>query len=1184
MAANANAEYKLFKYYEGLCSSSDFPKEIAKVLSLGVKSKAVKDLDGNTIEDPFVLRTKNWDIVYPAPDAAFELKDGETPTASAFQDKILNQVSKISDTVILKTRTTERPLTEEEKDYLTVDETANSPYLEMYLEIFKPTYIANPEEYPLDCERSGIVPKVITKELYEEKFKTRRAREFDLYSKLTQAPRDDESLGTVQNLTYDEVDTYVMSIQNICNDPGFAPPQGEQNSTRKEINAADLAKIRKEDVSLYNFILKNLNGGEGIEPKDYTLLEKLIFDISIQSEEVAADGDSQVLYQIMMTATTRLTYFEISANQNFVLPDGHVALEPITPELYLNGVYTPIDTELYTSTTSSVKFIEPFTFESAHDGLLVVRYETAKKEDKLITKRETLLNNHYVLMRLFDNINEECDGPAENVYNSAGDVIQTNSHVSPWSKLSWYQDFEEVMIDQLDEDVSINAISDGTVFVPLETPGLNEDTKIRYWINTNNDRFGLIVMGNPSLDYSRDRHLISACYCGRIDSFENSINDTAGNFALFTSSSTEPCNTTLKTEKSVAEMPDFVLTQEDIDNGSYAGADFDNFVEFILPECITPSNGTDEYWIQLPENTYYSREKWPKYFFADDSTGNIVPITPLTQAYQREFFMEDGKSSLLKLTVEHGDDSGSTGHVFPAGQCKLYVACNYYTEKYAITSGVTRDVFGNVVDVAKEDSYGHNTSDGVTSIMMYHTRSKAYYQKHHMLFATTEEYMSKVMYGKSSYTGEYYADRIKVTHGNDGPRGTLSDLLVIDSASLYALDELVINKDFEKDPDELEETFVYFPISAPYSPLSDSPNSTYGLAIKKQEIEPTYEDEIKILKIAVEQIKTITENSWCPTESNIFPLEATDNGCTVYWKVIDDTAYAIQKNAAGNEVKVPSEYVPVKLAVVNTSAYKGDMSNVIVPSASTILEKGDTVADETYSYLKISGFTANEGEEIMYGIADEPITEFGTGAQIKAVMYDGAIDSGSERWEYNIDGVPFTAVIGEELPSTDVQLIDAAPDKYLVLYSVKVENAATPADASAQADGTNEKHIITKFDCVPLTISSAPKNELLQYPCSINAYIEGGRGSIATTNAPDKEAGDVINMNINYGSTFELVMLPYNENGAGYQVSKVVAEVDGTETEYTEFTEANFGGKPGKSLTIENVKSDVKLKVQFVTA
>lgn len=1172
MAANTNAEYKMFKYYEGLCSSSDFPKEIAKVLALGVKSKAVKDLDGNIIEAPFTLRTKNWDIVYPAPDSAFEVKEGVTPTSAEYEAKINNQVSKISDTVILKTKTTERPLTEEERDDLTVDETANSPFLEMYLEIYKPTYIANPEEYPLDCERQGIIPKVITKELHEENRRTTRHIEEALYQKLTPVSREDESLGSVNGLTYDEVDKYVMSIQNICNDPGFAPPQGEQNSTKKTINAADLAKIRKEDASLYNFILKNLNGGEGIEPKDYTLLESLDFDISIQSAVMTANNDEQVLYQIMMTAKTRLTYYEVSKGQSFKL-DKKPIDKPI-PELYLNGVYTPISIDLYDNTSgTNISFKEPFVFEKAHDGVLVVRYEYKKDdkeiENKLITERETLLNNHYVLMRLFDHINEDNDGPAENVYNSAGDIIQTNSHISPWSKLSWYHDFEEVMIDQLDEDVSINTISDGTVFVPLETPGLNEDTKIRYWINTNNDRFSLIVMGNPSLDYTRDRHIISGCYCGRIDSFENSINDTAGNFALFTSSSTEPCSTTLKTEKEVSEMPNFLMSEEDIKEGSYTGQAFDDFVSWILPECITESNGTRVYWIQLPENTYYSREKWPKYFFANDSTGNIVPITPLTQAYEREFYMEDGKSSLLKITVEEGHD-------FPVGQCKLYVACNYYTEKFAITSGVTRDVFGNVIDVAKEDSYGRNTSDGVTSIMMYHTRSKAYYQKHHMLFATTEEYMSKVMYGKSSYTGEYYADRIKVTHGNDGPRGILSDLLVIDSASLYALDELVINKDFEKDPDELEETFVFFPISAPYSPLSDSPNSTYGLAIKKQEIEPKYEDELKILNIAIQQIKTITENSWCPTETNIFPLEGTDNGCSIYWKVIDNTAYTMKKNDAGKLVKVPSEYVPVKLAVVNTSAYKGDEQNPMFPTGTAIIAQGTKVANETYSYLKVSGFTANPEEQIMYGISDTPIESFGDGAQIKAVMYDGAIDSGSERWEYSIDGVPLTAVIGEALPTTEMQLIDATPDKYLVLYSVKSESTVKDGE-------TVEKCTITKFDCTPLKKNGAPKNELLQYPCSINAYIESGLGEIATTNAPEKAAGAVINMSIDYNTSFELVMLPQDKEDVSYTPYKVVVEIDGVETEYTSFTETSFGGKPGKALSLPSIKSDVKLKVQFIT-
>ena len=51
MASNANDEYKVFKYYEGMCSSSDFPKEIAKILALGVKSKPVKDIDIDKYKD-----------------------------------------------------------------------------------------------------------------------------------------------------------------------------------------------------------------------------------------------------------------------------------------------------------------------------------------------------------------------------------------------------------------------------------------------------------------------------------------------------------------------------------------------------------------------------------------------------------------------------------------------------------------------------------------------------------------------------------------------------------------------------------------------------------------------------------------------------------------------------------------------------------------------------------------------------------------------------------------------------------------------------------------------------------------------------------------------------------------------------------------------------------------------------
>ena len=98
--------------------------------------------------------------------------------------------------------------------------------------------------------------------------------------------------------------------------------------------------------------------------------------------------------------------------------------------------------------------------------------------------------------------------------------------------MSWYQDFEEIMMDHIDEDVSVTSVTDGTLLVPLETAGLTSDTRISYWINTNNNRFSLVVMGNPALDYERDRHLISSCYIGRIDSFENSINDVSGNFIV----------------------------------------------------------------------------------------------------------------------------------------------------------------------------------------------------------------------------------------------------------------------------------------------------------------------------------------------------------------------------------------------------------------------------------------------------------------------------------------------------------------------------------------------------------------------------------------------------------------------------------------------------------------------------
>ena len=640
------------------------------------------------------------------------------------------------------------------------------------------------------------------------------------------------------------------------------------------------------------------------------------------------------------------------------------------------------------------------------------------------------------------------------------------------------------------------------------------------------------------MDYQRDRHLVSACYCGRIDSFENSINDTAGNFALFTSSSTEPCNTTLKTEQMMHDMQNYHLSQQEVITSSYDPAALERFTA----NCPWSSScGLGQtFYIQLTDKNYFNRKEWPRYVILD---GNGVPVTPLVSAYKRNFVMSNGKSDLLELTIDpshvHFDDSYT-----------IYVSFAYYQEKFVITSGVSRDVFGNVVDVDKVKDYGLNTSDGITSISMFHTRSKAYYQKHHMLFATTEEYMSKVMYGKSSYTGEYYADRIKVTHGNDGPRGTLSDLLVIDSSSLYSLDELVINKDFEKDPDQYEETFVYFPITAPYSPLSDSPNSRYGLAIKKEEIEPVYADEEKILQIASNELGTLAA-SWWPVDSNIYPRDTTSNGCAVYWSVVPNTSWS------GHEGNL-SSYCPVSLAVLNTSEYRGDLTAPLAPAAGVSLGQGSKKANSTLSYVTIDNFVVDDPstQTIMYGIASEPVTSIGSDAQIHVVMNDNC-DQRPESFEYNINGVPFGGEIGSALPSGDIALIDAAPDKYLVLYAVDTKTEAN-------------KYSIKQFACVPLAEvdTSHTKNWLLQYPCAINVLTEGGKGGY-TVNGKKVQ---YLNTVVDYNSTFEIGVVAE----AGYTFAKADI-VDGDTEELIEtITELN-GGR----IVVSNVEQDVKIRVSF---
>lgn len=1156
----ASDNVKMFRYYEGLCSSDDFPKELAKVLSLGVQSDATTDSDGVIISEPVPLKDKNWDIVYPAPDTAYDVDVSEM-SPNMYKAKILNQVSKITDTVILKTRTTEK----EESvvtDEFSVDADTNVTYKEMYLEIYRPEYIANPEEYPLDCERKGLIPKLVTKELYEKRFKDHSSIEetlndnFDASRVNTKVIKEEQvSQGTsvdVSNLSYDDCDTYFVELQSVTGDLSLKMPNASilGDEIVKTVDSAMLSKIKQESNVLYSFIVSSFNGQD-----NYNQFQSL----SISFSTISTDGTG--VFQITMKPTIKTTNYTIKKGTEFTL--AHMPIDLVYPELYIDGIYVPIEKKYYTYTknTSSnkatIKFIENYQYEKSKDGILVVRYEyNVDTSDNLITERVTIKNNHYVLMRLFDNINEEKKGPLDNIYDSNGEVLQTNSHVSPWSKLSWYQDFEELLLDTLDADSPINDITDGTVMVPLETAGLSRDTKLQYWINTNNDRFSLIVMGNPSLDLTRDRHLISSCYCGAIDSFDNSILDVSGNFALYTSSSTEPCKTVLSTEKTYTPIVDYVLDDDIFGNVT---VDDEEYREF-LDNVPFKANATGEqlYYIQLTdENQYFATDVWPKYMFID-SYGN--PATPLRMAFRRQFVLEEGKSNLLQLWVNPSD------MVFTEEMgYKIVVNFEYYTEKFIITSGVARDSFGNILEVSKEDSFGKNTSDGTTSITMFHSRSKAYYQKHQMLFATTEEYMSKVLYGKSRYTDEYYADRIKVTHGTDGPRGTLSDLLVIDNSSLYPMDELVINKDFKKEPDENEETFVYFPITAPYSPLSDGPNARYGLAIKKSEREPAFTDEKELVAKVIKYLGTIASNSWNPTETDIFPLDTTDialdtNGgkCKIYWKTVPNTSYELDENGAKQFYS--DGYEPLKLVVTNDSEYRGNLDSVNALSPMTIsVTAGDSAHDmaKNISYVKVTGIANTDSELIGYGIAtsnDEIITatKVGEGAQLKAVIYDGEIDN-NEKFEYGIEGVPFTSEIDDFDPADEIAIKDAKPGNYLVMYTYNHTNVGD----------SEEKYVITKYGKFELT------QAILKYPCSVTVIVDRGLGKVTIGSETPAQA---INKTIAYNENAFVKLIPES----GYSIESVRAKVGNTTTEL--YDAESYDESTGIQIT---PTSDMTIEVSF---
>ena len=254
-----------------------------------------------------------------------------------------------------------------------------------------------------------------------------------------------------------------------------------------------------------------------------------------------------------------------------------------------------------------------------------------------------------------------------------------------------------------------------------------------------------------------------------------------------------------------------------------------------------------------------------------------------------------------------------------------------------------------------------------------------------------------------------------------------------------------------------------------------------------------------------------------------------------------------------------SDYVPIKLVVTKLNSYAGDTSTPLVGQTVQIA-KGSIKADKTTSHVKITGFQAESGEKLYYGISDTAIEDhtFNKDEYVRVILKDGAEDNTEDDnnggWNYGIEGIPCTGELKTD-SNGDSILIDAAPNKYLVLYSVKEGEAA---------------YTMTKYACAPLKEVGKDENELLQYPCTVNVLIENGTGHVFDSTT------DYKNTMIEYNTSIDIPFIPDN----GYKITKAVVIYDNDESTKQEITEFEQIGA-NKGIKLANVTKNVQVKVSF---
>lgn len=626
------------------------------------------------------------------------------------------------------------------------------------------------------------------------------------------------------------------------------------------------------------------------------------------------------------------------------------------------------------------ELVDPFAQEDGVTIPLCVNPRSGRNDAKV-------RNYHWVLMRVFDNPNEDFSGPKENVTDVVtGELLEFNSASSEWSKLSWFTDFEEMFLSEI--NTSITDDSDKIVRVPVSS-SLTNKTKIRVMANVHPNRVALSVVGNPNVDYADNRYLISTAYIGAVDSFKDSKKDKEGNFGIFTTSSTVPSipkqsliptetfsgldddgmgGTLPANEKwkvynqspgkvkvtdspepqlnafiSIGDIPTININSADA-NGTLPGEvsftsnykkreipandleDSEGGRTFIVPSSIKTTMGVIDSYGKMTLKVLVEYGNNPSGHEKNGFTYVNIPLSDLksallpfkvdlqsksnslTETISVSYKVDDlyrflykyieaeltaiGKTNalipgmyttqLIRFTT-FTNSSYSNYHSFSSPQ-KLLLGFDEQGELKKVVNKTKRDKYGNVISTDYPKTFGINTANCSTDFAMYKTDSSDFWQGHFLMFSSTEQFMNKHMYGKSAYTNEYFADRIKITHSSEGVRGVLSGFIVIDADSLFAFDELIVNKDFNKDVNKPEETYVYLPITASYCPFANSPNERNGVGLLKGLRYSDIDDETKC-ESAIQELVMNYSDSFYHTnnKTEIVLSELSSNGLSIEW-------------------------------------------------------------------------------------------------------------------------------------------------------------------------------------------------------------------------------------------------------------------------------------------------------------